>query len=141
MKRWINVNHDFGLPIICFQLSVREATMHDMRTVLSTHQDNPDLLEAAVTKIIERLRPEFAGGSLVGMGMRGMMQMEFHYYHPHLPRVHGYREIPELPLIPPVNEPVADIVTTVENHDEAIMTIRDEGIMTPNYRISREPET
>ncbi len=121
-KQWINVSHDFGLPSCCLTLSTREAAMHRMRHALTISQDDPVKLEAEITAIIRDCRPELVGGVLTGMDMSGWMQMRFYYWHPKLPRMKAGDMMVELPLIPPVNEPVvADVPTLVDMHADPLM--------------------
>jgi hypothetical protein len=105
--KWIKVTHDFGVPFCVLTLNSRDAAVYRRtRGILTLTHDDPNRLEEEITKLIAELRPELAGGQLIGMDMSGYMQFRFHYYHPKLSRVMNYSQPPEIPLLVQPNEPV-----------------------------------
>lgn len=104
MSQWIKIDHDFGVPAVVFQLPMRQLAIEHAtggsEVVRALTDGNPERIEAAFLKLVEKYRPEFPGGAVVTMSVNlGAYCCEFLYVHPLLPRNANGTLFPEIPLV------------------------------------------
>lgn len=130
---WIKTDYDFGLPYKVFTISTADLMVAEMRTspertlmllirdALRRYQNDPDQLERTLQGVVEAVRPDLKGGTIVGLRMSDYRLMfEITYVHPSFkPKVKlGSFAEPEPLLFPSPQEEGADSHVKVMNPGE-----------------------
>lgn len=83
MPQWVDLSHDFGLPMARFTLKLRDFVM----TFKGEIPTNPDDMAERLLHLIVREHPSMAGGSVVAMDTsKCLSRIRIWYVHPNLSR-------------------------------------------------------
>jgi hypothetical protein len=88
-RAFVRTDFDFGLPVRCFTVSVRQMAAVKIRDTIESNADkeayNVEQIEKGILEIIRFYRPELVGGAIAAIELRSM-QWKIYYWHPDFPR-------------------------------------------------------
>jgi hypothetical protein len=102
MSQWVRTDYQYEPRITILTISGRDAYRAGKLNLASlTEQGKPEEIERIVRDLIEKLRPDLAGGVIYAIHYNLCPpRWEITYIHPSLEPVQNVQEAPRIPIIP-----------------------------------------